>query len=152
MAIIGVNLTKVNAERKDFAGGKISINNNVSILSVEEKDLSLGASKQKGLRFNFLFKCDYVPNVGNIDFEGNVMFLADADKAKAIKEGWDKKKEVPPEVMEPILNAALSKCNIQAIKLSDDINLPSPVPMPRLQRSDKPAAAPAAAAPKKPNK
>ena len=43
MAIIGVNLTKVNAERKDFAGGKISINNNVSILSVEEKDLSLGA-------------------------------------------------------------------------------------------------------------
>ena len=94
-----------------------------------------------------MFKCDYVPNVGNINFEGNVMILAEADKAKAIKEGWDKKKEVPPEIMEPILNAALSKCNIQAIKLSDDINLPSPVPMPRLQRSEQKVEVP-----KKPGK
>ncbi|MCK4589838.1 MAG: hypothetical protein KAT77_05310 [Nanoarchaeota archaeon] len=135
MAIIGVNITKIDAERKDPQGGKISINNNISITNVEEKDLSLGSAKQKGLKFIFLFKCDYVPDVGRINLEGNVMFLAPAEKVKDVLESWKKNKNVPAEMMEPILNAALNKCNIEAIKLSQDINLPTPVPMPRLQRS-----------------
>lgn len=136
MAIIGINITKIDAERKEPKGGKISINNNISITNVEEKDLSLGSAKQKGLRFSFLFKCDYVPEVGNIDLAGNIMFLADGDKVKEVVDSWKKKKIVPADMMEPILNAALNRCNIEAIKLSQDINLPTPVPMPRLQRSE----------------
>ncbi|MBW2963566.1 hypothetical protein KY306_02220 [Candidatus Woesearchaeota archaeon] len=141
MAIVGINLTKINAEKKEAKGGKVSINNNISIKNVEEKDLSLGASKQKGLRFNFLFKCEYAPEVGSINLEGSVMFLADAVKNKAIKEGWDKGKNVAPEIMESVLNSALNRCNIEAIKISQDMNLPSPVPMPRLQRKQAKKAA-----------
>ena len=51
MAIVGLNITKINAERKEPKGGKVNINNNISIASVETKDLSLGKSKQKGLKF-----------------------------------------------------------------------------------------------------
>ena len=138
MAIVGLNITKIDAERKEPKGGKVSINNNISITSVETKDLSLGKTKQKGLRFNFKFTCDYVPETGKINLEGNVMYLADTDRVKAVKEGWDKSKSVPGDIMEPVLNAALNRCNIEAIKLSQDINLPTPVPMPRLQRSQGP--------------
>ena len=56
MAIVGINITKINAERKESKGGKININNNISISSVESKDLALGQSKQKGLRFNLIIK------------------------------------------------------------------------------------------------
>lgn len=138
MAIVGLNITKIDAQRKEAKAGKVSVNNNVSITGVEPKDLSLGSSKQKGLRFDFEFKCEYEPGVGKINLEGNVMFLTDADKVKAVKESWDKNKNVPADVMEPILNAALNRCNIETIKLSQDINLPSPIPMPRLQKSAEP--------------
>jgi len=136
MAIVGVKITKIDAEKKESKGGKININNNVSITGIDIKDLALGTSKQKGLKFNFSFKCNYEPGVGNINFEGHIIYLTDADKVKSIKEGWDKDKKMPPEIMEPLLNSALNKCNIEAIKISQDLNLPVPVPMPRLQKAE----------------
>ena len=35
--------------------------------------------------------------------------------------------------MEQIVNAALHKGNIQAIKISEDISLPSPLPLPKVK-------------------
>lgn len=141
MAIVGVNITKVDAERKEGKGGKINISNNISIKNVETKELSLGKTKQKGLKFNFLFDCNYEPDIGKINFEGNVVFMDNEDKVKAVKGEWEKNKKISRELMEPILNAALNKCNIEAIKLSQDLGLPSPVPMPRLQKKEEPKKA-----------
>jgi len=141
MAIVGVNITKISAERKEGKGGKINIGNNISIKDVETKELSLGKTKQKGLKFNFLFDCNYEPDLGKINFEGNVVFMDNEDKVKAVKEEWEKNKKVTREMMEPILNAALNKCNIEAIKISQDLGLPSPVPMPRLQKKEEPKKA-----------
>ena len=54
MAIIGSSFTKINVEKKAPARGKININNNASIKSVEEYPLPSKAD-QKGLRFTFEF-------------------------------------------------------------------------------------------------
>ena len=35
--------------------------------------------------------------------------------------------------MEQIVNAALHKGNIQAIKISEDVSLPSPLPLPKVK-------------------
>ena len=51
MAIVGFNFTKMNVEKNKAVEGKININNNVSIKDVEENELSLGKSKQKGVKF-----------------------------------------------------------------------------------------------------
>lgn len=137
MAIVGINLTKINVEKNDSQGGKININNNISIKGIEEKDFSLGKAKQKGLRFNFGFVCNYQPKLGKIDLEGNVLFIDEENKIKEIKKQWDKDKKIEPKIMQSILNAALGKCNIAALKLSDEVGLPSPLPMPRVSDKNK---------------
>jgi len=132
MTIVKINLHKVHAERDlDAKGGQIKINNNVSVKNVEE--MSFAVEGKKGLKFTFAFNCNYEPNLGKIDVEGQVLFVEDEAKISEIKETWDKDKKIPMEIMEQVVNAALHKGNIQAIKISEEVNLPSPLPLPKVQ-------------------
>ena len=135
MTIVGFNFTKIEAEKKDLIKGKININNNVSINKVEEKDLSLGNQKQKVLKFTFEFLAKYDPDAGAIILTGDVLFMDDTKKIKEILDGWKKDKKLPKEIMPNILNTIMSKCNIQALILSEQINLPPPIPLPKLQQA-----------------
>jgi hypothetical protein len=132
MTIVKINLHKVHAERDlDAKGGQIKINNNVSVKNVEE--MSFAVEGKKGLKFTFAFNCNYEPNLGKIEVEGQVLFVEDEAKVKEIKDTWDKDKKIPMDIMEQIVNAALHKGNIQAIKISEEVSLPSPLPLPKVQ-------------------
>ena len=133
MTIVGFNFTKLEAEKKELVKGKININNNVSIKNVEEKKLSLANDKQKVLSFTFEFTAKYDPDIGSIKFVGDVLFMEDAKKTKEIMDRWKKDKKLPKDIMPHILNTVLNKCNIQALILSEQVNLPPPIPMPKLQ-------------------
>ena len=54
-------------------------------------------------------------------------------KVEEIKKSWDQSRKVPMDIMEQIVNAALHEGNIQAIKISEEINLPSPLPLPKVR-------------------
>jgi len=137
MTIVGFNFTKIEAEKNETLKGKVNINNNVNIRKVEEKDFALGNQKQKVLSFTFEFVAKYDPNIGSIKLTGDVLFMDDAKKVKEILDGWKKDKKLPKEIMPNILNTALTKCNIQALILSEQINLPPPIRMPKLEPAEK---------------
>jgi len=132
MTIVGFNFTRLDAEKKAGVQGKIKVANNINIKDVAEEDLSMGAAKEKGLRFVFHFSSKYDPDMGSIDVEGNVLYLDDEKKIKEIIKSWKKDKKVPEDVMQAILNTILMKCNLEAILLSKEVNLPPPIPMPSL--------------------
>ena len=132
--IVGFNFNKINVERKDMIKGKISISNNVSIKNIEEKDLALGKEKQNALKFTFEFDSKYEPNIGDIILGGDILFVGDAKKAKEILDSWKKDKKIPKDVMTSVLNTVLTKCNIQALILSQEVNLPPPIPLPKVKR------------------
>lgn len=132
MTIVKINLFKVNAERNLNAKvGQVKINNNVSIKNVE--DLNFSSEGKKGLKFTFAFNCNYEPDLGKIEVEGQVMYVNDTKIVDEVKAAWQKEKRVPMNVMESIINASLHKGNIQAIKISEDIELPSPLPLPKVK-------------------
>jgi len=133
MVIIGFNYTKINVEKKGIPKGDIKINNNVSIKDVEEKKLPFGKSPQDGLRFVFEFVTAYEPSVGVIGLYGDVIYIDEPKKVKEIAESWKKEKKVPKEIMAEVLNSVVQKCNIQALILSQDIGLPPPLQLPRVQ-------------------
>jgi len=133
MTVISFNFTKIRAEKKEAAKGKVSIDNNVSIINVEEKDLSIGANKQKALSFTFEFSCKYTPGLGSINLTGNVIYLEESKKSKEIMADWEKNKKLPKDMMAKILTVVLNKSNVQALILSNEVNLPSPVPLPKVQ-------------------
>ena len=133
MAVIGFNFNKINVEKKDIGKGKVNISNNVAIKNIEQKGISLGKSKQEALRFTFEFTSKYEPSLGSILLSGDVLFLTDSQKSKEILDGWKKDKKVPKDIMAGILNTVLAKCNIQALILSQEVNLPPPIPLPKVK-------------------
>jgi len=138
MTIVGFNFTKIEAEKKDVIKGKINVNNNVAIKDVKEKKISLANDKQKVLSFTFEFIAKYDPDIGLIKFVGDVLLMEETKKAKELLDGWKKDKKMPKEIMPVILNTVLNKCNIQALILSEQINLPPPIPLPKLQAAQPP--------------
>ena len=133
MTIAGVNFSKISVERKEATDSKITINNNISIKNIEKKELVVGSAKQEGVKFSFEFTSKYEPNFGEIVMLGDVLYIQTAQKIKQIVDGWKKDKNVPKEVMEQIMNAALTKSNIEALVLSQTVNLPPPIQLPKLQ-------------------
>ena len=130
MAIVGVDFSKILVEKKDKAKGKININNNVAMKNVTKNDLTLGGTKQSGVKFEFEYKSSYGEDFAQILLGGSVLYLADEKMVADIVASWEKDKKLKKEIAEPILNAILSKCNIQSIILSNTVNLPPPMPMP----------------------
>ena len=132
MGIVGFNFSKMNIEKLSPVKGKISISNNVSITSVEKTNLELGQSKEDALKFTFEFTSQYDPKVGIINLMGDVIFMEDDKKIADIEAQWKKDKKIPKEIMTNVLNHVLNKCNIQALILSKDLNLPPPIPLPKV--------------------
>ncbi len=137
MSIVGIHFTKIDVEKANNVKGKVNISNNVLIKNVEEASLSLGLSNQKGAKFSFEFKSEYAPDMGHIYLLGDVLMVEEDKAVKSILSDWDKKKTIKTEIMSQVLNSVLNKCNIQALILSQTMNLPSPIPMPKVQQDTK---------------
>lgn len=133
MTVVGLQLNKIIVEKTSPVKGKVSVNNNVAVKDVEKTDLAFGTAKQDALKFSFEFKASYEPKIATITLEGTVTYFDNPATIEDIHKGWKKDKKVPPEVMTPILNSILTKCNVEALLLSREVNLPPPIPMPRVR-------------------
>ncbi len=133
MTIVGFNFTKMHVEKLGTPKGKVSIESNVTVTAVDKFDMSVGTSKQDGVKFTFEYLTMYEPNVAEIKLAGEVFYMNSVEKVKEILDQWKKKKTVSKEVLVDVMNACLTKCNIQAIVLSNDLNLPPPIEMPRVR-------------------
>ena len=130
--IVGFNFTRISAEKLSLLKGKVDINNNVTIKNIEETDLSLGKQKQNALRFIFEFTSKYETSIGIITLDGEIFYIDEPKSVKDILESWKKSKTIKKELMANILNTILTKCNVQALILSQEIGLPPPIPMPKV--------------------
>jgi len=131
MTTVGFRFTKMSAERKNVSEQNIRIENNVGIIKVEEADVA--DPKKSLIRFDFNFSCKYEPELGSIELEGELVEMYDKQLSSSITAGWQKDKKVHPEIMTRILNNILAKANIEAIILSREVGLPSPIAMPKVE-------------------
>ena len=136
MTIVGLNYSKLEVEKKENPSGKINISNNVQIKNVTKAELPIVTKDQQAVKFLFEFTSTYEPNIGNIVFNGEVLYLESTENSKKILDDWKKSKKVHKELMNIILNTVLSKCNIQALILSQEVNLPSPIPLPKISMEE----------------
>ena len=132
MPVVGLQFTKLLVEKHVPVKGKIQVNNNVSLTDVEKTDLTLGPSKQAGLKFHFEFTVKYEPKVADLLFTGYLTFFDKPEKVADLLAGWKKDKKLPKEVMSAVLNTVLSRCNVEAMLFSREVNLPPPIPLPKV--------------------
>ena len=136
MTIVGFNFTKILVEKTKTAVGRVDIANNISIKEIKEAKLNLGSTKKLGLEFSFEYTSKYKPDIGHIEILGKVVSMEKEDKVKEIIEKWKTDKKVQKDVLGPIYNSILGKCNVEAIILSRDLQLPPPIPLPKLKQEN----------------
>ncbi len=131
MPILGFNITKIQAEKKNDIDKSIDIASDLKITKVSEEKVVLDKA-QSALRFDFDFIVNYKPNFGNINLSGFILYMEGEERAKKILEGWNKNKTIEPEVMEKLFNSILIRCNIKSLLLSQEINLPPHIRLPTI--------------------
>ena len=132
MSVVGIQFNKIILDKKNPARGKVNVNNNVAVKDVKKTELTFGTSKQNALQFDFEFKVHYDPGIADFTFNGYVTFFEKQSVIDDVLASWKKDKKIPKEIMTPVLNSILAKCNLEALIFSKEINLPPPIPMPRV--------------------
>ncbi|HLP80161.1 MAG TPA: hypothetical protein VK158_05980 [Acidobacteriota bacterium] len=146
MTTIGFTYTKMLVERKSISSGKVSIQTQIGVTSVDEMKMMFGTNSNTALKIGFSFALNYTPGAGVISLEGFVSEMLPADKIKAAIDTWKAKKVlIDQEFMTKMMNQIYSKCQVQAILLAKEMSMPSPVPLPKIKVDLSGKAAPAGA-------
>ncbi len=128
--VIGFNLKKISVERKGEIKGKIEIKSNIDILDIKRENIDISKDKDV-LGFLFSFTINYEPKIADLVFEGNVLLLMEPAESKDVLKRW-KKKQTPADLRLMLFNTILTKCNIKALELEEDLNLPPHLPLPKV--------------------
>ncbi len=129
MQIIGFNLTGISVNRKEKIQGKLEIKQNINIDDVIRDKINI--SKDEILKINFTFNVNYESDFAKVEFKGIVLLLPEKEELREITKNW-KKKKIPEKFRVPLFNFIMSKCNIKALSLEDEMALPLHIPMPKL--------------------
>lgn len=133
ISLLGFNYTKISAQRYPDFKGKLEINPNINIASIEKHDLNL--IKQDALKIVFSFNIQY-KDLADINLDGEIILKTDSKTLKETLNGW-KNKSLDPEIQSMILNLIMQKASIRAIELEEEMNLPIHIKIPRLEVSKK---------------
>ncbi|HLC73171.1 MAG TPA: hypothetical protein VJH20_00875 [Candidatus Nanoarchaeia archaeon] len=137
MPIIGFNFDNINAERDKKVEGKINIKQKIGITNISLEKLPLN-KEEEVLKFNFEFLVDYEPSFAKIHIKGHVLSIEDPKLHKEILDKWKKSKKINQEMLNDVFNVIVSKCTIKALGMSQDINVPPLIPLPRVQPAKEP--------------
>ncbi|MBI4176960.1 MAG: hypothetical protein HY516_01185 [Candidatus Aenigmarchaeota archaeon] len=128
MPVIGMQITKIEALRKNNPSAGFKVESVPSIVSVEEKDLPAIGNNGKALAINFNFNVDYKPDIASIKIAGEILYLEEGERVGA--KTWAKSKSLPQDVMVEVYNMIFRKGLLKALELSDDMQLPPPLQIP----------------------
>ena len=134
MPIVGFNFAKLNVEKRAQLAPSKKIKSDMKIKELKKEKLPIGESEDV-LKFNFDFIVEY-EDAGEIFMNGNVLFMEDPKKIDELLKAWKDGKTLPKEIMEQILNTVLFRCNIKALMLSQEVNLPPHFRLPRVIQAE----------------
>jgi hypothetical protein len=136
MGIVGVNFDKISAEKTGILKAPLNINQNLNIVKLE-KDTTPFSDAQEVIKFYFEFNVNYQDKIGNLDIGGHVIYVEDKKEITKILDDWSKEKKINTELSTLILNTALVKCSITGLNMTQNVNLPPHIPLPKLKAAPK---------------
>lgn len=136
MGIIGFSFSKFDCKRNTVkVDGNIEINHNISIKDVTKTSLKVAGSKNNVLKIDFSFDVIYGGSLGKISLEGDVVYSDTAEIIDETFKSWQADKKLNQMVNEQVFKFIYGKASVKALTLSDSLNLPSPIPLPRVNFS-----------------
>ena len=123
LKLVGSRFTKLSTEVNTSFSGKLSMDTNIKIISIE-----LFKDKKDTINVSYTFEIDY-KELGNVEITGNLFLESNAKKAKDIVKSWEDKKFNTEEQIQ-ITNIVLQKASIKAFELENELGLPIHIKLP----------------------
>jgi len=131
MKIVGHNISKILAEKKDTPKGKITLNTNIDINHISELNFDTITPKGKLLGVNYTLTFTYDPDFAKIELKGSfIIEIAKELAEKAIKD-WETKK-VDSDLHLLLTNIILQKSHLKALQLEEELGLPLHFQLPEI--------------------
>ncbi|MBS3143646.1 hypothetical protein J4446_02095 [Candidatus Woesearchaeota archaeon] len=131
MGIVSFVFDKISAEKTGKIKEKVDISHNFNIKHVEKTEINIQGNKP-ALKLSFDFTVNYEPNIGNIKMNGNLTYMDKPEELKKLEDQWKKEKKLPVGVTSLVANTILTKANIKALMLSQEVNLPPQIHLPKV--------------------
>ena len=132
MPIIGFNFDRIIVERLDKIKKGMKVKNNLLIKELTNEEVGVGDSN-KVVKLDFDFSVNYEPGVGNISLQGHLLFMEDPKQIDDLISAWNKDKKLPKDLSPMLLNTILARCNIKALAMSQEVNLPPHMRLPMIK-------------------
>lgn len=129
MAVIGFKFDTIHIEKKAVPSGEINISNNVKLTEISEAKINVGG-EHKALKVDFEYTVNYKPDIGDLKLTGNLVYMDDKAKQDSVLKAWKEKKVLDNKFSLSVTNKIMAKCNIKAIELCSEVNLPSHISLP----------------------
>lgn len=136
MSVIGIDVTKMNFERLKSRGNKVNVDHSPSIEEVEETKVNTPSGQVNALRIKFRYEVNFDPKIGQGFLEGNVLFRPEEVKMEDVLERWDEENEIHGSIFMEVINPVIDKVMPSVFSVCNDLNLPSPVPLPRISQDN----------------
>ena len=137
MAIIGFNFTSIegfkNLEQKAIVSGGLEVNHSISFTNVVKIPLSMNNTQNDVLRVEFEFSIKY-QEVGTITLKGDSLYTDTPEILEESLKSYQDSKKLPEMVDLAIRKFVYNKCLMQSMNLSDLLNLPAPIPLPKFEK------------------
>lgn len=137
MAIVGFSFSKFDCKRGTPSGsGSIDINHNIGFTDIEKSSLNVGGSKNEVLKIKFHFNIKYGNSLGDIGIEGEVIYSDTPEIISEVFKTWESEKKLNSSINEQVFKFVYGKASIKALEFADSLNLPSPIPLPKINFSN----------------
>jgi hypothetical protein len=133
MGIIGINYTKINAERIGDTKKEIKVNTAPKITDFKIATLDGFNTKYDVAQIKFNFTSIMEPKVGKLDIEGIIIYKNEKKLTK-IKENWEKNQRLDQDTEVEIINYIFKYVTPKAMYIADLLQLPSIINMPRIEK------------------
>lgn len=136
MGVIGFNFTKIEAKKdveKQVAQKGMEVNHSISFTNIVKVPLNMTSSKSDVLRVEFDFGIKY-QDVGNIHLKGEALYTDVEEILEESIKSYEADKKLPEMVDLTIRKFVYNKSLMQAMNLSDLLNLPAPIPLPKFEK------------------
>lgn len=134
MPIVKHQTIKICGEVKEITP-PVEVKNNIVITKVEE-DSVFKSKDSKALKIHYDFKSHYNNDQVLLEVKGIIIYLVPNEEAEEILNYYKEKNLLPEDTMLEVGNFALFKAQMIAISLAKDLEIQSPVLLPRMEKKE----------------
>lgn len=133
--MIGYNFIDIKAEKNveaKVAQKGLEVNHAITLSNVTKVPLNMATGSSEVLRIEFDFSVVY-QGVGQINLKGDALFSDTPEIITESAASWASDKKLPQMIDLEVRKFVYTKSLMQAMNLSDLLNLPAPIPLPKFE-------------------